>query len=322
MTRKYRNHGTETGFRHRSGQRAIIAGPSPAGPPMPFLIVSVLFSVLVGVLLKLAQRRGLGMVPVILGNYVAALLLCFATLDPPLARLGEAGTPWLSLALLMVLLPGIFLAMAASVRAAGIARTDVAQRLSLVVSLGAAFLFFGETANAGKLVGLLLGLIAIAGIVSRPRAGDTGPGNGARARWLLPLTVLLGYAAVDILLKRIAVAGTPFAASLAIAFAGALACMLALQAARWLRGSRGRDVGALLAGLLVGACNFANILFYIKAHQALPASPAVVFATMNLGVVVLGTLVGTFAFGEKLSRLNWLGIVLAVASVGLIAASL
>jgi len=38
--------------------------------------------------------------------------------------------------------------------------------------------------------------------------------------------------------------------------------------------------------------------------------------------VVLGTLVGTFAFGEKLSRINWLGIGLAVVSVGLIAASL
>ncbi len=289
---------------------------------MPFLIVSVLFSVLVGVLLKLAQRRGLGMVPVILGNYVAALLLCFATLDPPLARLREPGTPWLALGLLMVLLPGIFLAMAASVRAAGIARTDVAQRLSLVVSLGAAFLFFGESADAGKLAGLLLGLVAIAGIVSRPREGAAVPGGDARARWLLPLVVLLGYAAVDILLKRIAVAGTPFAASLTIAFSGALLVMLALQATRRVKGSRPRDGIALLAGLLVGVCNFANILFYIKAHQALPSNPAVVFATMNLGVVVLGTLVGTFAFGEKLSRINWLGIALAVASVGLIAASL
>lgn len=289
---------------------------------MPFLIVSVLFSVLVGVLLKLAQRRGLGMVPVILGNYVAALLLCFATLDPPLDRLRDPGTPWLALGLLMVLLPGIFLAMAASVRAAGIARTDVAQRLSLVVSLGAAFLFFGETADAGKLAGLGLGLIAIAAIVSRPRAGDTGSGGDARARWLLPLTVLLGYAAVDILLKRIAVAGTPFAASLTLAFAGALTCMLALQGGRLVKGNPRRDGAALLAGLLVGACNFANILFYIKAHQALPSHPAVVFATMNLGVVVLGTLVGTFAFGEKLSRINWLGIGLAVVSVGLIAASL
>lgn len=289
---------------------------------MSFLIVSVLFSVLVGVLLKLAQRRGLGMTPVILGNYVAALALCLLTLDPPLDRLREPGTPWLALGLLMVLLPGIFLAMAASVRAAGIARTDVAQRLSLVVSLGAAFLFFGETADTGKLAGLLLGLIAIVGIVSRPRAGAAEPTGAARARWLLPLTVLLGYAAVDILLKRIAIAGTPFAASLTVAFGGALFVMLALQGRRRVQGNSRHDIAALLAGLLVGACNFANILFYIKAHQALPANPAIVFATMNLGVVVLGTLVGTFAFGEKLSRINWLGIALAVVSVGLIAISL
>ena len=74
--------------------------------------------------------------------------------------------------------------------------------------------------------------------------------------------------------------------------------------------------------LLVGASNFANILFYVKAHRALPDNPAVVFATMNLGVVVLGTLVGVIAFREKLARINVIGIGLAVAAVTIIATRL
>ena len=75
----------------------------------------------------------------------------------------------------------------------------------------------------------------------------------------------------------------------------------------------------LAGGLLLGVLNFGNILFYVWAHQALPDSPAVVFAAMNIGVVVLGTLVGVFAFGEKTGRWNRLAIGLAVVAIALIA---
>ena len=55
-----------------------------------------------------------------------------------------------------------------TVAVAGIVRTDVAQRLSLLLSLLAAFVFFGQTATALKLLGLGLGLVAMLGISLRP----------------------------------------------------------------------------------------------------------------------------------------------------------
>ncbi len=287
---------------------------------MPFLLISVLCSVLVSVWLKLAQRRGIPMPPVILWNYVTALAMCLLWLHPPLQQLRDPHTPRWTLTLLAALLPTIFLAMAASVRIAGIARTDVAQRLSLVVSLGAAFLWFGERADGLKLAGLAIGLLAILCIVSRPRSAQPAPDR--RAAWLLPLVVLLGYAGVDILLKRIAIDGTPFAASLTVAFLGALAIMTIIEVHRALRTHASFDPRALLAGVLVGASNFANIFFYVRAHRALPDHPAVVFASMNLGVVVIGTLVGVWAFKERPSRLNHAGIALAVIAMVTIALSL
>ena len=102
---------------------------------MPYLLSSVVCSVLVSVLLKLMQRRGIDTAQGIAWNYLAASLLCFTLLDPPLASLAAPHAPWPALGLLAVLLPGIFLALSASVRAAGIVRTDIAQRMSLVLSL-------------------------------------------------------------------------------------------------------------------------------------------------------------------------------------------
>lgn len=286
---------------------------------MSFLIASIVCSVLVSVLLKLMQRRGIDTAQGITWNYLAASLLCFALLDPPLAALARPDAPRAELALLALLLPGIFLALSASVRAAGIVRTDIAQRMSLVLSLLAAFLWFGERADGLRIAGLVLGIVAIACLVARPERGARSDGWQA---WALPLLVLVGYASVDVLLKRLSAAGTPFAASLQLAFVAAFAVMLAIQVLRAWRTRIAPTAAALGSGLLLGALNFANILFYVKAHRALPDNPAVVFSMMNIGVVVLGTLVGMVAFGERLGRLNLLAIPLAIVAIGLIAAGM
>ena len=288
---------------------------------MPYLLSSVVCSVLVSVLLKLMQRRGIDTAQGIAWNYLAASLLCFTLLDPPLSALAAPHAPWPALALLAVLLPGIFLALSASVRAAGIVRTDIAQRMSLVLSLLAAFLWFGEEADAQRLAGLALGLLAIVLLVLRPRAASA-EAEGGWTGWALPLLVLVGYASVDVLLKHIAAAGTPFAASLQVAFVAAFVVMMGVQRVRRARGGPSLTLPALGAGLLLGALNFGNILFYVKAHRALPDNPAVVFSTMNIGVVVLGTLAGMLLFRERLSRINLLAIPLAVAAIALIASGL
>ncbi|WP_369941235.1 EamA/RhaT family transporter [Xanthomonas medicagonis] len=282
---------------------------------MAFVLLSVVCSVLVSALLKLAPRRRLDLAQVVTWNYLAAVLLCAALLQPPLDSLRSAQAPWPALLGLAVLLPTLFLVLGHAVALAGIVRTDAAQRLSLLLSLAAAFVLFGERANGAKLAGLALGLLAIAGIVHRP--GTAAAGTARATPWLL--LVWVGFALIDVLLKRIAQAGTPFAASLLVAFAIAFVLLLAVQLWRHLRGRAPLAWRNLGAGLLLGALNFGNIAFYVRAHQALPDSPAVVFAAMNLGVIVLGALLGVLAFGEKTSVWNRAGLVLALGAIGLIA---
>ena len=74
-------------------------------------------------------------------------------------------------------------------------------------------------------------------------------------------------------------------------------------------------------GLILGLFNFGNILFYLKAHKALVTNPSTVFAAMNLGVIVVGSLIGILVFKEKLTKLNYFGIALALCAVILITIS-
>ncbi len=276
---------------------------------MLLIALAVLCSVSVAVLLKLALRAGLDLGAMILWNYVAAGALCLLVLRP---SLNPANVHPLALAL-GVLLPGLFLATGRAVGGAGIVRADIAQRLSLVLSSLAAFWLFHDRPTVWKLVGLSLGLVAMAGILARPR-GARGSGGGVG--WLAALWV--GYAAVDVLLKQLAIEGANFPTTLQFSFAVALLCMLLAQMRRKDR-AVARRVPDATAGLALGLLNFGNIDFYIRAHQTLAGSPAMVFATMNIGVVVLAALVGIGVFGERTTAGNRASIALACVAIVVLA---
>src|SRR6218665_2265196 len=125
---------------------------------MLYVLLAALSSVLVSVLLKLAKRGGIDVGQAVAWNYVATLALTLLALRPSPEPLRHADAPWFALAALGLLLPTIFLALAASVRHAGIVRSDAAQRLSLLIPLLAAFTLFGQPAEGAKLLGCALGL--------------------------------------------------------------------------------------------------------------------------------------------------------------------
>lgn len=283
---------------------------------MLHLSLAVICSVLVSVLLKVAGRRQLDVSQMVTWNYLVAATLTAVVLQPPLDALRAPHAPWLSLLALAVVLPSIFLVLGRAVAVAGIVRSDVAQRLSLLLSLAAAFLFFGQTATPWKLAGLALGLLAMVAISLRPRGPTVASSPGA---WGWLLGVWAGFAVVDVLLKQVALSGTPSMAAVLASFSVAFVLMLALQLWRHFSGCSRLAWRNLGAGALLGLLNGGNILFYVQAHQAMPDSPATVFAGMNIGVVVLGALVGVFAFGEATTKWNRAGLALAVLAIGLIA---
>ena len=281
---------------------------------MIYVVLSVICSVLVSVLLKLARRFSVDIGQAIAWNYAVASVLTSLVLRPSLTMLRGPRAPWLALAGLGVLLPTIFLALGASVRHAGIVRSDAAQRLSLLISLLAAFVMFGEKLDRLKGAGIGLGLLALLCMVWRSERVVASDGA---AMWAYPLIVLGGFAAIDILFKRVAQAGLPLGASLQAMFA--LSLVVALVLLLWRRGRTIFTWRSALAGVALGLANFGNILFYLRAHRALPQHPALIFASTNIGVVALGALIGVLVFRERLSRLNFGGVLMALAAIGMIA---
>ncbi|SKB54753.1 EamA-like transporter family protein [Parapedobacter luteus] len=286
---------------------------------MVYVLLSVVCSVTVSVILKLARRHHVDTRQIIVWNYPVTVLGSWAVLRPDFSDVVITEAPvgiYLSLA---VLLPGIFVLLSASIRHTGIVRTEVAQRLSLFISLLAAFWLFREAPDTGKLIGVAVGFVGILCSIGWHR-GSNQYGLNHRV-WLYPLSVFFGYGLVDILLKIIAQhTGTPYTVSLFVIFC--LAMLVAFGYLIVILQGKGRfSMHAVYWGLVLGAFNLGNFLFYMMAHRALPENPSTVFTGMNVGVIALGALVGLVFFQEKLSRINKIGVLLAVVSVFIIAYS-
>lgn len=280
---------------------------------MHTLLMSISFSVAVSVFLKLARKYDIHVGQAIAINYVTASLMCLFVLQPAPGQLFvQTPVAWFILAVLGVLLPSVFIIMAAAVRLAGIVLSDTAQRLSLIIPIIAAFLVFNETLSAHKAAGVALALCALACLLQRPEARNPGTGNG-KAWWVL-LGVWAGYGFIDIAFKQMARIGAGFGSSLLLSFilAGLLMfTWLVLNKTAW-------SIRSLASGILLGAMNFGNIYFYIRAHQSYPDNPTLVFAAMNMGVISLGTLVGAGIFRERLGVFNMLGIGMALGAIYLL----
>ena len=276
---------------------------------MLYVFISICFSVAVSVMFKLAKRYHIDVYQAITWNYSIAIVLTWLFLKPQLNHISSA--PFALLVLLGLLLPLLFVIIAASVKSNGIVRTDAAQRLSLFIPIAAAFILFNEVATTTRLVGLIVGLAAVICLI--PWQKQTRDRKAGANSWVYLLAVFIGMGVIDVLLKQVSqlTIGTSLFIVYTLAFIIALIGLFYQVFRKTMRFSWPH----ILIGWVLGIANFGNILFYIKAHQSLAKKPSIVFASMNVGVIVVGTLVGVIIFKEKLSLFNKIGLLLAILAI-------
>ena len=285
---------------------------------MMYLVIAVLCSVAVSVLLKILRQKNIDIRQTIVAGYPVAFLLTWFLLTPDVSSISTLGNAWGIILALGILLPTVFIILGRAIASVGMVATDAAQRLSLIIPIIAAFLLFGEVLTGTRVLGLVLGFLALGALVYRPKhsgGGENASMSPPAARtplWLFG--VWAGYGIVDILFKQVAKQGTAFPLTLFVSFGVAgflLLIYLLVTRVRW-------QGNALAAGLLLGALNMGNIYAYVRAHQVLSDSPSIVFTGMNVGVIAVATLIGVAVFKERLGRINVLGLLLAIGCVAVL----
>lgn len=275
------------------------------------LLLSLLSSLMVGFFIKTLKIKRLDELSIVVFiNYTVAIIVCYILFNKQLHfKAITASFSWLTVCL-GILMPSIFCFLNKSLNKSGLAKTDIFQRLSLIIPVILSFYLFKEVFTWSKFSAILLAFVSIILLLYKK---STKEGN-FNSFYLI--AVFIGYGVVDTLFKILATNETiSYIAALFLVF-----IFCAFVSLFYIFFNSGKlKLKFILNGLLLGILNFSNIYFYMKAHKIFADSPTLVFITMNLGVIIGGSLLGAFYFKEKLSKSAVTGIVLAGISVILLA---
>jgi drug/metabolite transporter (DMT)-like permease len=135
--------------------------------------------------------------------------------------------------------------------------------------------------------------------------------------WVLPLCVFLGTGITDILTQWLNQEMVPESSSgwmIMVVFMSAAATALVLLVFR--RPFKIKR-NSIFTGFLLGLPNFISYKSILAALSSFHHKGDVVFPLANLGVIVCTSLLAALIFKDRLSRLNLIGLVLALFSLSL-----
>lgn len=299
---------------------------------MIYLLLSVISACMMSLVYKISAIRGYEGDNITLVNYLTALCTALYTSKAGaaavLARLGEAdwGTLFTqrsagNTALLMLILAPltgtIFLCnlttLKESTKANGSALSSFFKQSGFVGGILAAVFLFSEKLTAAGWTGAVLVIIAVACLI-----GDFSDLEVARPA-LLILMFILG-AGSDITSKTFSAFsdGDHNTAYLSVVYATAFILCLARLLVICKRNGTKLSIGTgeLLLGITLGLSNISTNYFKLKSLAQLNAS--VVYPTCAGGVLILMTLAGILAFGEKTNWKHIVSVLLAAAGLVLL----
>ncbi|MBK9336265.1 MAG: DMT family transporter [Lewinellaceae bacterium] len=284
---------------------------------MLYLLLSIACSVLLGFIFKIFDRFRVHTFQAIMFNYFTCVVcgwLHSGRLPYSEADRGEAWMPY-ALLLGVVFISG-FNTAALTVRHFGVTISQIMQKMSILMTVPFAILVYGESSGILKLLGFVLALCSIA-LVNWP--SDTRKDantSGVGLLWIPLLTWLLAgvIEVVFVLVQQEGMIDTNDPAFITTVFCTAGVLGAAVSAFGLATGRMIFSWRNVAAGIVLGIPNYGSMLFLLMAlGSGMEASLA--FPLTNIGIILATTIGAVWLFHERLSKINWWGIALALAAI-------
>jgi drug/metabolite transporter (DMT)-like permease len=182
--------------------------------------------------------------------------------------------------------------------------------MSVVIPVTIGILFYKDIVNIWIITGVITSLLAFY-LTFRKKGGE----KADKKYLLLPLLLFIGNGSNDSLLKHSEkfYIGGETALFLSTAFLFSFIIGTAVLIFDLIKNKRQLKIKHFLAGIILGLLNYASTYFFLKGLSCFQSS--VFFPVFNVSIVVIAALIGYFGFKEKLTKINWLGILLALVAI-------
>ncbi len=291
---------------------------------MIYLILTILLTSCLTLGFEVLGRMKIPTLQAIVFNYITCVVVgSLVNGGFPVDAIGTK-QPWVSWSMIMgCFFIILFNIIAITTQHLGVAVASVSNKLSLVIPFLFAIFFYGEPATALKMTGIVLAITAVVFSCwphKEIKGSSLKPEHGLIL--FLPLVLFLGSGLLDTLIsyvERSFLSDTNKDSFFITAFGVAGILGLGVLSVQLLRGKEKFDPRSVLAGICIGLPNYFSIWTLVKALSRYKGNSSAIFPIINIGIVLFSTLVAYFVFREKLSKLNWAGIICSVIAITLMA---
>lgn len=284
---------------------------------MIYLVLSILISSLLFVVFKLFDVFKINTLQAIVVNYVIALSFGLATSNTSVSITEIPKQSWfLGAFCLGFLFISIFNIMGITAQRNGLSVASVAGKMSVVIPIVFGIIVYNEGVGFVKVIGIVMALVAV--YLSSAKS-DTNPVKFKNL--LFPLLLFIGSGVLDTGLKYVETTSVSTGEEpmfLATIFGCAFVLGVFVMITQMINGKFKFHWKNIVGGIVLGVPNYYSMEFLLKAFKT-DIESSTLFTINNVGIVILTTVFALVFFKEKLIKKNWVGILLAVISILLVA---
>lgn len=281
---------------------------------MIYLIASIFCSTLIMLVFKWAERFEINRLQLIVINYFVAFSAGYLAFGNGMGITEILAKPWFGFAIILgFVFISCFNIIGFAIQEIGVGIITVANKMSLVVPVLFSLIFVGEILTLPTAIGIILALIA----VYFASIKKTSHLNGIKY-WRLPILVFIISGAVDTFIKyaqEYLIPVNEFGLFCTAVFMVAGIIGIPFFIYQQVKHKEFKLSKTIICGISLGIPNFGSIYFLMEALNSPNWESSRLFPINHIGVVLLATLSGAVLFNEPVSRINKIGVGLAVIAI-------
>lgn len=284
-----------------------------------YLLLSIVLTTSLFVCFKLFDKFQINTFQAIVANYFTACVMGVLFSEEYLTVEYIVSSDWFVhgvwIGFLFIL---FFQIMALGSQKIGVSMATASNKMAIIIPVVFGILYYGDSYVWYKILGVVLALYSVYLMTKVERDDLSAVGN---LKWILPLILFFGGGFLDTALDFIQRNYVPVSESswfTTIIFITSGIFGLAYLIFQLITGRTKLHGKSIIAGLLLGIPNYGSIYFLLKTIGSGLLDVSVLFPILNIGGVVLASVIGTFVFKEPFKWINWTGVGVAVISIALI----
>lgn len=284
---------------------------------MGFLLFSILSATCIFIIFRYFKKFDVNNFNAIFINYLAAFVFGILITGPEVFEFPTSKPGWIILVLITgILFVLVFLIMAKSTQIAGITVSSIAGKMSVIIPMTFSIVYYHEQLHLVKIIAIAMAPIGVFLVVMKKNKRQE-----TLNKFSLPILLFLGTGLIDSLLKYAQASHLQNESVIKFSTYLFFIAMLTSFISRFFlkNGKRNKITKRdIIGGFLLGIVNFGSLSFIILALRDSGLDSSLLFGINNIAIILLSIISGIMLFKEKLTPINWLGVIVSIVTLFLL----